>query len=65
MRKNTPPWYVNTLVNWGVISAAVGITWLYAMVFNPNIDSGTVWLLGLLFGGIEAQLARVIYTLEA
>ena len=38
------------LRNAGVGFLMVGVTWLAAMTFNPNIDSGLVWTIGFALG---------------
>jgi len=43
-----------------VYIANIGIVWFFAWVFNPNIDSGLVWVIAILYGIIMSRL----YTIE-
>ena len=44
---------INTLL--GVASV-----WFAAMLFNPDIDSGTVWVLGLVYGWLYADNVELL-----
>lgn len=35
----------------------VGMVWFAAWCFNPNIDSGTVWFVAVLFGVLYGNLS--------
>jgi len=43
-----------------VYIANIGIVWFFAWVFNPNIDSGLVWMIAVLYGAIMSRF----YTIE-
>lgn len=36
-----------------------GLVWFWAWTLNPNIDSGTVWLLGGIFSMLSADLEQL------
>lgn len=38
-------------------ASGVGMVWVYAWICNPNIDSGTVFFMGLIYGGLCASIA--------
>lgn len=48
-------WVERQIVFWG----SIGIIWFLSWILNPNIDSGTVWLLAFIFAALETD----IYTL--
>ena len=58
--RSKQPWYVNTIANLLGFALAVGMLWLIVWWANPNIDSGTVWVLAFIFGTLDSQLARLI-----
>jgi len=37
----------------------VGQVWLIAWIFNPNIDSGFVWLLAFIYADLAASLYKI------
>lgn len=43
--------FVNFLIGMGMV-------WFVAWAANPNIDSGTVWLLAYIFGSLHASVNR-------
>lgn len=60
-RKPTP---LETLIESLLVqSIGVGMVWLYAWICNPNIDSGMVMLLGLIYGGICASINTAVHRL--
>jgi hypothetical protein len=39
---------------------ALGTAWFVAWLANPNIDSGTVWLLAYIYASLDAGVVRLI-----
>ena len=39
---------------------ALGSVWFVAWLANPNIDSGTVWLLAYIYASLDAGMVRLI-----
>lgn len=37
----------------------IGLTWLYAWMFNPNLTSGSVWFVAFLFGFVFADVSEL------
>jgi hypothetical protein len=37
----------------------VGLVWVAAWAFHPNLTSGTVWFIAVLFGVIDTDLAKI------
>lgn len=44
---------------WASFGVNVGLVWLAAWFYNPNIDSGTVWFLAMIFGWIGMDFTRI------
>lgn len=41
-------------------ACAIGTTWIFAGAFNPDIDSGTVWFVAFILGGIWSSFGRLL-----
>lgn len=50
-----------SLVYWGTVFIVIGEVWFYAWIFNPNIDSGTVWFVAFIVGGLYGGLSKILF----
>lgn len=46
-------------VKFSVFSLDVGCVWILAWGLNPNITSGTVWFVGILFALLQTHLSNI------
>ena len=56
MNTKTEKLIVDTIEELLIRALAVGMVWFYAWLCNPDIDSGMVWFLGLIYSGILVAL---------
>jgi hypothetical protein len=57
MRRNRIDW-VGVIAGWLLWLVDAAYVWMLAWIFNPNVDSGTVWVAAGIFATLIREIGR-------